>query len=452
VYLTSGSSFGNAVTALKQSCADLVGTAGITVADCQEVSDALAAVEMAQAPPCAGGAAGQYPPLCPAGQGPANLFFDDFEAGGSNTNWLSQWTAANTWFYSSFAFNTSGIWHLSGFNVDFINDARALMANSVALPGSARMQFNHFWDFEPPIWDGGVVEYSLNGGTTWSDAMSLFSAGASYTGTVASGYGNPLAARSAFVGTSRGYTGTQLNLSSLAGQNVKFRFRMGTDSLFGWWGWDVDDVRIYQCVGCTYSLGAASGFAGAGGSSGTVDVITQPGCAWTVASSAAWLTSTPGATGSVKLGWTAAPNSTGSPRSATLTIGGQVFTVYQGAATDFYTLVPCRVFDTRTSSSLSSGSIRTFNVAGACGIPATAKAISANVTSLTPTGQGHVTFFPGGLPRPLTSTLNFAFDTIRANNAILSLAPNGSGQLQGYAFVAGGGTVHVILDVNGYFE
>jgi hypothetical protein len=37
------------------------------------------------------------------------------------------------------------------------------------------------------------------------------------------------------------------NLSSLAGQDVRFRVRIGTDSEVGDFGWLVDDVRVYTC-------------------------------------------------------------------------------------------------------------------------------------------------------------------------------------------------------------
>jgi len=40
----------------------------------------------------------------------------------------------------------------------------------------------------------------------------------------------------------------------------------------------------------------------------------------------------------------------------------------------------------------------------------------------------------------------------RANNAVLALASNGAGTLSARASVGGSGTVHLILDVNGYFE
>jgi hypothetical protein len=40
-----------------------------------------------------------------------------------------------------------------------------------------------------------------------------------------------------------------VNLSSLAGQHVRFRFRIGTDSSFQDYGWFIDDVRVYTSSG-----------------------------------------------------------------------------------------------------------------------------------------------------------------------------------------------------------
>ncbi|HSA99630.1 MAG TPA: Ig-like domain-containing protein, partial [Anaerolineales bacterium] len=41
---------------------------------------------------------------------------------------------------------------------------------------------------------------------------------------------------------------TRLNLASLAGEIVSFRWRMGLDQFTYVWGWWLDDVKIYQCV------------------------------------------------------------------------------------------------------------------------------------------------------------------------------------------------------------
>ncbi|MFL5804413.1 MAG: hypothetical protein ACJ8CR_22055, partial [Roseiflexaceae bacterium] len=95
-----------------------------------------------------------------------------------------------------------------------------------------------------------VVEYSTDGGTSWQDAGPLFEANG-YNGSISSG-SNPLNGRQAFVGESNGYISSRLNLSTLQGQSVRFRFRIGTNSTLNTindYGWFIDDVRIYTCAG-----------------------------------------------------------------------------------------------------------------------------------------------------------------------------------------------------------
>jgi bacillolysin len=74
-------------------------------------------------------------------------------------------------------------------------------------------------------------------------------AGAQYNGKLSTTDNNPLAGRRAFTGRSFGYTASRLNLSPLAGRNVRFRFRIGTDPAVGAQGWSIDDIRIYRCTG-----------------------------------------------------------------------------------------------------------------------------------------------------------------------------------------------------------
>ena len=74
---SSGSGFLDDFNALNQSCTDLIGTAGITAADCTQVNKALLAVEMNATWGCSG--AIPPPPLCPTGT-PAFTFQDNFEA------------------------------------------------------------------------------------------------------------------------------------------------------------------------------------------------------------------------------------------------------------------------------------------------------------------------------------------------------------------------------------
>lgn len=447
-YLVSGSNFADAANALRQSCADQVGTSGITVNDCDQVLFAIAAVELGHNLTCTLATAAA-PPLCPAGQQASNLFFDNFETL-PDTSWFNP--ATSLWSIAS-GFSTSGTHLFWGQDPNAARDSAISMNPNPTLPANARMQFNHSWDFEPTF-DGGVLEYSTNNGASWMDARSLFSAGADYDGTISSGSGNVLSGRAAFTYRSHGYTGTQLNLSSLAGQTFKVRFRIGSDFAVAGSGWYIDDVRIYTCTACTYNLSETQVFVGAGGGSGTVSVDTGTNaCSWTASTSTAWLAVDSGdGVGSGAAGFTAFANNSGSPRTGTMTIAGQTVTVYQGGATDFYTVTPCRLVDTRTTTPLTSGVNRVFAAAGPCGIPADAKAIVANVTVINPTSGGNVRLYPGGLKLPATSTINFQTADTRANNAILSIAPDGTGTIQGYASLSGGGTVQLLVDVSGYYK
>jgi ELWxxDGT repeat protein len=117
--------------------------------------------------------------------------------------------------------------------------------------------------------------------------------------------------------------------------------------------------------------------------------------------------------------------------------------------TAFYTLPPCRAVDTRNGSPLQSGIARTFALAGSCGIPATAKAVALNLTAVAPQGGGFLTAYPAGSPTPPTSTLNLQAGRTLANNATL---PLGGGGLEVLTSVGGGGQVHLLVDVVGYFQ
>jgi hypothetical protein len=115
---------------------------------------------------------------------------------------------------------------------------------------STYLHFKHSYGFEDDTsaaYDGGVLEYSTNNGTTWTDARTLFTHNG-YNGTISASYDNPLKGKSAFVRESNGYRSSRVNLSSLAGQSVTFRFRIGTDSSIDAYGWDIDDVLVYTCT------------------------------------------------------------------------------------------------------------------------------------------------------------------------------------------------------------
>ncbi len=117
---------------------------------------------------------------------------------------------------------------------------------------------------------------------------------------------------------------------------------------------------------------------------------------------------------------------------------------------DYYTLTPCRLLDTRGGPAFAANVTEILVLTGACGIPVNASAVALNVTVTQSSNFGRLTLLPGDFLRdPTTSTIEFQAGQTRANNAMASLAPDGS--LAIAPVVADGGTVHVILDVVGYF-
>jgi hypothetical protein len=140
-------------------------------------------------------------------------------------------------------------------------------------------------------------------------------------------------------------------------------------------------------------------------------------------------------------------------RSATLAVVPLAAVTPPPAATSFHPAIPCRILDTRSAGpALAANARRDVVLTGACGIPPTATAVSANVTVTGPTQAGNVVSFPSDLSQaPGTNTLSFGANQTRANNAILLLARDASGRS---AFTAQmtSGTVHLVIDVNGWWE
>ena len=124
-----------------------------------------------------------------------------------------------------------------------------------------------------------------------------------------------------------------------------------------------------------------------------------------------------------------------------------------GSAVLFYTVTPCRQLDTRSGpgTPIAAAGTLTVPLTGTpCGIPSGATSVSVNLTVTQETAPGYLTIYPADETQPLTSNINFKVGPSRANNAILDLSSDGTGSVN--VFNGSGGTVHVILDVNGYFQ
>ena len=125
--------------------------------------------------------------------------------------------------------------------------------------GSFSLTVKHRYSFEtdasvtpPDYYDGGVIEYSLDG-KTWLDVKDV--AGVTvmggYGGTLVGGASlSPIKGRQAFVGASAGiavgnWVTSSFNFgTALAGKKLNLRFRLGTDDASGDYGWDIDEVTV----------------------------------------------------------------------------------------------------------------------------------------------------------------------------------------------------------------
>ena len=258
--LTSGSDYADLYEALQQACANSIGgREGITAGDCLEVTDAVDATEMNRQP-----LAGSAPeaPVCGVDQAPVDLFFDNLENTGSG-NWTHGAVSGteDEWYYpqnpipipDSTPPTPPAAEPICGATTSGTTaDYSIAQTDDTAVPtGSVYLRFDHSYAFEDDDkrgtrYDGGRLEYSVNGGRTWLDAGPLFTDNG-YNGTIYSRAGNPLGGASAFTAESYGYISSRVDLSGLAGQRVRFRFRIGTDVSVDDYGWFIDDVRIYKC-------------------------------------------------------------------------------------------------------------------------------------------------------------------------------------------------------------
>jgi hypothetical protein len=122
----------------------------------------------------------------------------------------------------------------------------------VAAGGNFSFTFKHRFDFEAagPAqgYDGGQIQISTDGGTTWTDIGA--SAVPGYNGTIVnySGDNNPLAGKPAYVINNAAFPAQETVTVSLgtayAGQSVMVRFVIGSDDGGGGGGWEIDDIAF----------------------------------------------------------------------------------------------------------------------------------------------------------------------------------------------------------------
>ena len=249
--LTSGADYAQLGDVLASTCQQLAGagTGGFTPSDCTSVSTAVAATELSTPPTDAAATAPSVSVGCPTGSTQVELKRDD------DAQQEFGFTLGTLWERTpddgSPANSESGTSSLFGWNPDPFEygDPNSSPATSAGftVPNGARtyLNFHHAYLFEfygTDYYDGGEVLVQRLVDGTWTTATGLpWVNGAAKTraGTSSKIFG----------GDSHGYGSSQVDLTSLAGQTVRVVFQVvadGDGSFYGWW---VDDIRLYACEG-----------------------------------------------------------------------------------------------------------------------------------------------------------------------------------------------------------
>jgi len=119
----------------------------------------------------------------------------------------------------------------------------------------------------------------------------------------------------------------------------------------------------------------------------------------------------------------------------------------------FTAVSPSRALDTRDGTGAPAGPVVggtsiDVGVVGTAGVPASGvSAVAINVTVDQPTGNGFLTVWPTGQPRPLASSHNFTPGLTVANLVIAKVGAGGK-----VSIFNSTGTTHVVGDVIGYFS
>lgn len=172
-----------------------------------------------------------------------NVFLDTFDPV------VGQWTHSATqgsddWQLSTSRYHSSS--HSYWANDPIVITDKNLRLVAFTVPASGRFTFWHTYNFEAGC-DGGVIEISTNGGSSFSDLGANITSGGYSNGLTCST--NPIVGRQAWTGGSLGSMNqTIVDLSSYTGQSVIIRFRLVADDGTGGGGWYIDDVAVQGIV------------------------------------------------------------------------------------------------------------------------------------------------------------------------------------------------------------
>jgi uncharacterized repeat protein (TIGR01451 family) len=171
------------------------------------------------------------------------LFEDNVNTASINpATWTATGTVARGFWSVSTARSFSPDKSYFSNNTDTTSDQRLTLTTAIPMGSTPpNLTFRHWYNTES-TYDGGVLEASTDGGTTWTDMQPNIISG----GYIATMDGTTLLnGRQAWSGSSgNAFIKTKVNLTPYANQNLKIRFRFTTDVGTNLEGWYVDDIAI----------------------------------------------------------------------------------------------------------------------------------------------------------------------------------------------------------------
>ena len=136
-----------------------------------------------------------------------------------------------------------------------VSDKRLDSQNFAVFEGFiTQLTFRHNFNLEasnedPNLgFDGGVLEYSTDGGNNFQYVPSSSFVIGGYNRTISNDRGSPIAGLMAWSGNSGGFITSVVNLE-LGGLDVRFRWRMASDTSGASEGWRVDTINVFGCHG-----------------------------------------------------------------------------------------------------------------------------------------------------------------------------------------------------------
>ncbi len=185
---------------------------------------------------------------CGPGTSPVLYFSDDLEAG-TGAGW-THGGIGDTWELSGARVH-NGSWSFFADDVDTVTD-QWLESEDIILPSDTLPLTLQFWNWQEiedrssGCYDGGILEISTDFGSNWTQLEAQLVTDP-YDGPVNDG-SNPLGGLNAWCGDPQDWLESVVDLDDYAGETIRFRLRLGTDSSVGHEGWYVDDVVIQGCA------------------------------------------------------------------------------------------------------------------------------------------------------------------------------------------------------------